>query len=125
MSKNLRKCMRTMHHFCDADSPRIKKTILKEMSENPCYFDAIHEIINNIYLENLKIPPSSRKKVKKFLYILDGIHKHPKSKVKRRKLVIQSGGFIQFILPILGTLITDLISDAISKKSNTGSSESE
>ena len=122
MSKNLRKCMRTMHHYCDSNSPKIKKIILKEMSENPCYFDAIHEIINNIYLKNLKIPPSRRLKMKKFLKFFDDIHRQPKSKAKRRKLVIQSGGFIQFILPILATLVTELISNAISKKNNTSSS---
>ena len=122
MSKNLRKCMRTMHHFCDSNSPKIKKTILKEMSENPCYFDAIHEIINNIYLKNLKIPPSRRTKMKRFLKFFDDIHRQPKSKAKRRKLVIQSGGFIQFILPILATLVTELISNAISKKNNISAS---
>lgn len=122
MSKNLRKCMRTMHHYCDAKSPQLKKTILREMSENDCYFKAVYEIINNIHLKNLEIPPSRRKHMRKYLKFLDEIHKHPKRKTRRKLLVNQSGGFIQFILPILGTVVTDLLIDAFRKKSDTNSS---
>lgn len=124
MSKNLRKCKKTMHLFCCAENKKLKKSVLEEMSENECFFDAMYEIVNNIYLKNMKLSkltPAQKKQAKKLLPILRKIHKRPKKKIIKRKVILQSGGFINFILPILTTIVSELISDAISKKSDSGS----
>jgi hypothetical protein len=114
--------MKVMHHICEAKSPSMKKLILDEMSHSDCFFEAIYEIINNIYLKNLKIPLSQKKTMRKYLKVLDNIHCRPKSKLKRRKLVNQSGGFLPILLPILTSVVTGLITNAVSKKSNPDSS---
>lgn len=122
MSKNLRNCMKTMHIWCDTKSPKIKKSIIEEMSKKECFFEAVYEIIDNIYLKNLELTPSSLKKLKKYLKVMEKIHQRPQNKVIRKKLVRQTGGFLPIVLPILASVISDLISNAISKTSNSNSS---
>jgi len=116
--------MKTMHIYCDTKSVKLKKSILEEMSKNVCFFDAIFEIVNNIYLRKLKLKlsPSERKKFKKYLNVLDKIHQHPKSIVKKKKLIKQSGGFLPLILPLLASVITGIVTNAVSKKSDSDSS---
>ena len=117
MSKNLRKCMATMHLYCNSDCPKLKRSILSEMSKQDCFFRALFEIINNIHLKNIsldKLKPNEKKKAKKFATIMNKIHNQPRSKVKRRKLVKQTGGFIQFILPVLTSVVSELISNVVS-----------
>ena len=118
MSRNLRKCMKTMHLYCEQEHGDIKDSILDEMSKNDCYFEAIFEIIENLRIGKLRLPPSKLKHLKVHLNILDEICDNPKSNVKRRKLVKQTGGFLQIVLPILTTIVAELISNAISKKSD-------
>ena len=121
MSKNLRKCMKKMHFFCESDSKHTKTVILNEMCKDECFFDALFEIVKNIQCQCLKIPTSKRKLLKaKHIKLMDKIYKRPKSKTIRRKLVKQSGGFLPFLLPILTPIIVELIQNAISKKSNSG-----
>lgn len=125
MSKNLRKCMKTMHLFCCTQNKKLRKSILDEMSKEECFFEALYEIVNNVFLKNIdfkKLTPAQKRKAKKFLPLLRKIHKHPKSKGIRRKIVKQTGGWISFVLPILTSVVGEIINNAVRKKSNTSSS---
>ena len=125
MSKNLRKCMKTMHIYCCTESKVLKKSLLCEMSKHQCFFDAIFEIVNNIYLKNLSLKSMTifqKREAKRFASIMNKIHKCPKKKLIRRKLVKQTGGFIQFILPILASVVSSLIQNASSQKGDVSSS---
>lgn len=99
-----------------------KNSLLKLMSEQDCFFEALYEIVNNIYLRHLKIPAEKIDQLQGHLKILERIHKRPKSKRERRRIVKQTGGFIGYILPLLTSVITEIVSNALSKKSNTSSS---
>ena len=117
--------MKTMHLYCGTEKKPLKQALLNEMSKHDCFFDAIYEIINNLFLKNLKFKRGSisqRRKIKSFLPVLHKIKKKPKNRVIRRKLVNQTGGFIQFVLPVLTAVVGGLISDAFSKKSDTSTS---
>ena len=122
MSKNLRKCMRDMHLFCEAKSSASKRKILEKMMSNSKYFDAFYEIVNNIHEKCLPITKSDRKKFKKcHIKTMEKIYNKPKSKVIRKKLVKQVGGFLPILIPILTAVVTEVISNAISKKGEVSS----
>lgn len=124
MSKNLRKCMKTMHLYCCTEKKPLRMALLNEMSKHRCFFDACHEIVNNLFLKNINLKnltPAQKKRMKKSLPVLHKIRKKPKSMAIRRKLVQQSGGWIPFVLPILTTIVGELIGNAIRKKSDTSS----
>ena len=123
MSVNLRKCMCEMHDYCCSKKISTKRLKLKKLSNDPKFFDALYEIVNNIARNNFKFKSwtqAQKKKGKKHIKIMNKIHRNPKNHIIRKKLVAQSGGFIQFILPVLATVVTELLSNAISKKSNPG-----
>lgn len=116
MSKNLRKCMKTMQLYCSTEKKHLRDSILNEMSKHECFFDAIHEIVNNLFLKNINVKsltPAQKNKMKKMLPVMLKIRKKPKNKAIRRKLVQQSGGFLPVVLPVLATVVGELISNAI------------
>ena len=122
MSKNLRNCLGNMKIVCDTKCAKLQKSFLKEMSKRDDFFKALFEIVHNISLKKLKLKPSDKRKLKRHLKIMNKIIAKPKSKVKRSKIINQSGGFITAILPLVVTAVSELISYAISKKSGSHSS---
>ena len=125
MSKNLRKCMKTMHLLCSTQNKKLRKSIIQEMAKHQCFFEAIYEIVNNIHLKNIKLKnlkSLDKKRLKKFLPLLRKIHSCPKNKSIRKKLVVQTGGWLPIVLPVLTTVVGELISHAFSKKGDSGSS---
>ena len=113
--------MKKMHIYCDTDCPKLKKSILTEMSQNDCYFNALFEIVHNISKKKLKFKPNEKRKLKKYVKLMEKIIEKPKSKSKRVSAIKQSGGFFPIILPILGTVVAELIGNAIRKKSDSDS----
>ena len=118
MSKNLRNCLKNMKFVCDTKCGRLQKSLIKEMSKKDDFFKALYEIVYNISLKKLKLKPNEKRKLKRHINLMDKILERPKSRIKRSKLINQSGGFIQAILPIVGIAISELISYVISKKSD-------
>lgn len=121
MSKNLRKCLKTMQLYCCSKSNKLKKSILNDMSKQKCFFDCLFEIVNNIKQQKIKLTTAQRGKLKKQAKLLYKIHRKPRSHNSRVRLVNQSGGFIQYILPVVAPIVVELIANAISKKNNTNS----
>lgn len=117
--------MKTMHVYCCTDSKPLKKAILSEMSKHQCFFDAINEIVNNIFLKNIdlkkKLTPAQLRKARKFIPLINKIHRCKKKPLIQKKLVNQTGGFIQFVLPLLIPVVKEVLEYAISKKSDSGS----
>ena len=122
MSKNLRKCMKTMRILCETKSKKIKTSILDEMCKQDCFFDALYEIVNNIYLKHIQFSSNQKRRLKKHIKLMECIHEHPKNPTKRKKIVKQTVGFLNLILPILLPVVGELISNVIRKKSNADTS---
>lgn len=116
--------MKTMHVYCCTDSKTLKKAILSEMSKHQCFFDAINEIVRNIFLRNIdlnkKLTPAQVKRARKFIPLMNKIHRCKNKPLIQKRLVNQTGGFIQFFLPFLIPVVKEVIEYAISKKSDSG-----
>ena len=98
MSKNLRKCMKTMHLYCGTEKKPLKQALLNGMSKHDCFFDAIYEIINNLFLKNLKLKRGSisqRRKIRSFLPVLHKIKKKPENSHSEK--VSESNGWFYTI----------------------------
>ena len=124
MSKNLRRCMKHMDIYCCTKGKSLKKSFLQQISRNDCFFDAIYEIINNIFLGKLnlsKLTPAQKKSVRRSANLMCKIHKRPKSKAKRKKLSNQTGGLIQLFYPLLAEKVASILRNALSKASYVGS----
>jgi hypothetical protein len=81
-------------------------TILRDGDSNLilCLCECILNTLNG----NIKYPPQIFKKLKSIKYILRKINKLKKIKEKK-KILIQKGGFLQYLLPAAISVITSLI----------------
>lgn len=93
--------------------PCIRKNLLSKSSKES--IASICEIVDNLL--NNKIPISSelKQKLVKFKCPMRKLVK--KSKLsEKKKLLIQKGGFLQFLIPAAITALGSIISDAITSK---------
>jgi hypothetical protein len=89
---------------CCGKKNRIK--ILKNGDENLIL--CVCECILNTLNGNIQYPPKIFKKLKSVKYILRKINKL-KNINDKKKILIQKGGFLQYLLPAAITVITSLI----------------
>lgn len=93
---NCKKCMRT----------NIIKSGSKDLIASIC------ECIDNVLSNNAKLTPQDRQILYKYKSPLRKIIKKS-SLEKKKKILIQKGGFLQFLIPIAISAISSLIGDAI------------
>ena len=81
-----------------------------------CVIDAISEIAKNCLYGNIPLNNCDFKSLSKYKVLLRKLTK--KSSVPRRKkIIIQRGGFLQFLVPSTLSFIESLISELINRKS--------
>lgn len=103
MSKNLKKCYQKLKFISQIRNSGLQKKLLKEIS-NECTYQALREIALNFISGNL-----DDKKVKKYSKLLKNLTKKNITKTHKRKLVVQSGGFLQYAIPIIGTVLGEIL----------------
>jgi hypothetical protein len=73
---------------------------------------AICECVDNLLNNNVPISDSDREKLHKYKGALRKLVKKS-SLVKKKKILIQNGGFLQFLIPAAISALGGIISDAI------------
>ena len=114
MSKNLRKCLENMCLINNTNSSKLKKSLLKEISCQDCYFKAIHEIAWNIYKNKLTLTAVEKKKLRSHIKLIEKILLKPKSVSRRALVVRQSGGFLNIAIPAVVTALSEILRHVIS-----------
>lgn len=104
MSKNLKNCFEQFKFIAKIKDKSLQKKLLKDIA-NDNTFRALKEIAINYNSGNIK----SDKKIKKYSKFLKKFAKKSNSKLNKRKLVIQSGGFLQLALPVIATLLSEIL----------------
>ncbi len=114
MSRNLRGCLSNMKIVCEAKNSKLKKSLLKEMSCEDCYFKALHEIVLNIANGKLKLGKAEKKKLRRKIKYLENVFSKPKSRASRALAIKQSGGFLNIVIPAVITGLSEILRHAIS-----------
>ena len=92
---------------------KYRKSILT-IADKPL-IKAICECVYNVLLGNINLTDTNKQKLKKHKHILRKLI--DKSSLKeKKKILIQKGGFLQFIIPAVITGLASIISSAISKQ---------
>lgn len=78
---------------------RKRAIVLKQLADNSDIFDSLSEICTNIINGNITIAKKDKIKLRKYAELIEQISTKPKSSVKRRKLIIQTGGFFPNVIP--------------------------
>ena len=114
MSHNLKTCLKELKLVMSIKDKQTRLVILKYLSHKKCLYNALGEISMNII--NKKIPLNKRqtRKLSPHAKVIKRLAKGVKSKTTKSKLILQSGGFLPWLLPIIATAVTSAI-DLINK----------
>ena len=109
MSDNLKKSFKGLEYISQL-SPTIRNKSLSQLSCHECYYRALKEIAINIINKNIKVKkslhPKLKGKWKKIAQISNSNSKIPK--YKKKALVVQSGGRLWAIIPLISGIIEAL-----------------
>jgi hypothetical protein len=109
-SQRLKKHVHTLKVLHDCTG-KTRKAILQNADKE--LIDCICLCLDNILKGNVKVPPSTYKKLKRQQGLISELHKKSVGTRKKNQLLIQSGGFLPAllapILGIVGSLIGNLV----------------
>lgn len=111
MSQNLVNQLSNLEALVKA-SPPIRKQMVGKGSRD--FINAICECTDNALKRNIPINDEDLKKMHKYKHAMRKLVKKDTLK-KKRKLLQQHGGFLQFLIPAAVSLVSGLISNAINK----------
>ena len=102
------KCAIELDQLVNEKNPIERKKLLNKVKD--CVIDAISEIAKNCLAGNIPLSEEDFNNLKKYQNILRLISKNTPVE-KRRNLIVQKGGFIDYLIPAALCLITVLISE--------------
>ena len=92
---------------------KLRKAIIENSGKEEIY--SICECVLNVCNGNVKLIKEDHKKLKKYRKIFKKLLDKGYSLSEKKKLLVQKGGFLQFLIPAIVTGLSSIISSAISK----------
>lgn len=108
MSKNLLAMVAHLEVIASIKSSRIRNKVLQEFADNLKIYDALREIALNTIKGRVPLNDNQKKKLRKYKKVFLGLAKKTNSKKAKRQLVVQSGGFMSLLIPIITGLVSAL-----------------
>lgn len=109
MSETLQKSIKLLEVISAVKKKSLREQILKDLSKNDELFDAISEISKNTVTGRLKLTEKQKSVLKKYKKVLIEMAMKPKGKRKRKKLIVQTGGFLPILIPTIATLLAVIL----------------
>jgi len=94
MSQNLRNCLKDLEFVSKIRCNKAQKNLLKYMSKSPKYYIALREIAINVIKGNVETDKKTKNKLGKNKKATCNLVKSNNCLSKRKKLVVQSGGWL-------------------------------
>lgn len=111
ISENLKKWLSLFDVLQKVKNRNLRERLLHNFSSDASLFDALREIIINIRDNNIDLKEDEKRKLIQHREVLRRLLKRSyKSPSVRKKIVNQSGGFLNILLPIVTSVITEIIS---------------
>ena len=108
MSQNLRNCLKDLEFVSKIKCNKTQKNLLKYMSKSPKYYIALREIAINVIKGNVETDKKTKNRLRKSKKVICDLVKTKNCLAKRKKLVVQSGGWL-WLVPLISSVI-DLLS---------------
>ena len=86
-----------------------RNKVLSELGGEDVIYKALREIAHNTIKGNVKLDNSQKAKLKPHTKTLRSLCTSNKCLKRRKKLIIQSGGFLPILIPAVASLISSLI----------------
>ncbi len=110
-------CVRTqleMLKYLAKSKSKLRKSILSHADKN--LITAICECSDNLLRGNIKISQKVKEQLKKYRHVLRELVEKSSVK-KKRQILVQKGGFLEFLIPAVASGIAEIISSVISRPS--------
>lgn len=111
ISKSLRKSLPFLRVVSKLSNKNRKK-ILKDVSGERAVYNALEEIAQNTLNGNLKLNSNQIRRLKPHRKTLENLcnKSNRNCSKKRKKLIVQSGGYLNILLPVITSLLPTLLS---------------
>lgn len=89
------------------ESQKLREDLLKEFSRNPDFCRCVRELVKNAVKLNLPLTKSEKKVLDQHQKVVKGVLS--KRRQTSRRFIKQSGGFLPILVPILATLLGEIV----------------
>lgn len=117
ISDDLKDCLPIMELLMKIKRPKLRQDFLcDQFKQNPKIYKAVHEIVTNLVHKNIPLDTSTKQRLRRHKRnIVDLVH--DKNKKRHRTHLIQSGGYLHYIIPAVLSLLSTLLKDGGGKES--------
>jgi len=109
MSDNLRACLLILKAISRIKNYKARQKILNEFNGEECIYKAIKEMAVNVVNGNIKLSRIQRTKLAKYKSFIKEAAKPTNSKLKRKRVIVQSGGFLPYLVPVVLSLLSSIL----------------
>lgn len=109
MSQNLHNCFYKLFVIANIKDKRIRNELLAKISCKNDIYSALSEIAKNVVAKNVPLTRSQKIKLKKYKKKIIALSCDTKDKKIRQNRVVQSGGFLNILLPAVASVIGPLL----------------
>lgn len=109
MSSKLKQAWPCLRLVSSVKTPKLRKTILSHLAKDNDFCSACREISKNIVKRKIVIKGVKARRLKRFKKLITALSKKKNSKGVKLKLVRQSGGWLAAVIPLVATVIGELL----------------
>jgi hypothetical protein len=111
MSKNLIQCMKVFSLVARVKNEKLRKKILKAMTCDDHIYRALHELVNNTIKGTIPLTSAQKAKLRRQRKFIQSISCKKASSKQRKEVIVQSGGYLSVIYPIVASLLSNLLTE--------------
>lgn len=113
MSANLTKCFYKLYIIANIKDKRIRDELLAKSACNNEIYSALSEIAKNVVAKNVPLTKAQKTKLKKYKRKIIALSCDTKDKKLRKRRVVQSGGFLNILLPAVASVLGPMLFDSM------------
>lgn len=109
MSDALKRQWSRLEAVASIKNAKSRKQVLEIFCRDPAFVKVIREISKNTLKKNIAIKQADIDHLKKYKRVIVGISAKKLKARHRKRLAIQSGGFLPFLIPIIASALGNIL----------------
>lgn len=109
MSYTLRQYLNLLKVISDLKDTKVRKNLLRAVKNDKQFFRATKEIMQNVLHGNIPLDKPQLKKLQKYKRVIRKLSCSHINCKKRSSLIVQSGGALSILVPLVVSLLQTLI----------------
>jgi hypothetical protein len=114
ISNNLKSCIEKLNFIASIKDPIKRKKVLLNLNDE-CLYKALREIAYNTVIKKVHLSPKNKKELQRHKLKIQKLACFTKNKIQRKKLVVQSGGFLPLLMPLIVSTLASVAGEIIPK----------